>query len=67
MLQPTDHKKFNKKEGPGEDVSIPPRRGKKIMGGRWRGNRGRLRGRGRERGSAMEGRQERSPEGQENE
>ena len=35
MIQPTDHKKFNKKEGPSEDASIPLRRENKIiMGGR---------------------------------
>jgi hypothetical protein len=35
MIHPTDHKMFNKKQGPSEDASIPLRREKKItMGGR---------------------------------
>jgi hypothetical protein len=33
MIQPTDHKKFNKKKDPSEDASIPLRRGNKITGG----------------------------------
>jgi hypothetical protein len=37
MIQPTDHKKFNKKEGPSEDVSVPLRtRNDIIMEGRGR-------------------------------
>jgi hypothetical protein len=37
MIQPTDHKTFNKKEDPSKDVSISLRRGNKIvMGGRGR-------------------------------
>ena len=32
-IQSTDHKKFNKKKGTSEDVGIPLRRGKTIMGG----------------------------------
>ena len=36
-IQPTDSKKFNKKEGQSEDVSNPLRRGKEIIiGGRGR-------------------------------
>jgi hypothetical protein len=31
MIQPTDHKKFNKKEGPSEDASNILRRGNKII------------------------------------
>jgi hypothetical protein len=30
-IQPTDRKKFNKKEGPSEDASIPLTRGNKII------------------------------------
>ena len=34
MIQPRNHKKFNKKEGPSEDASVPLRMGNKIiMGG----------------------------------
>ena len=45
MIYPTDHKKFNKKEGPSEDASIPLRRGNKIiMGGRGREEPGWKRG-----------------------
>ena len=36
MIQLTDCKKFNKKEGPSEDVSIPFRRGNKTNHGRQR-------------------------------
>jgi hypothetical protein len=54
MIQPTDHRKFSKKGDPSEDVSIPLRKGNKIiMGGRgkerpgWElgegGNRGKIR------------------------
>jgi hypothetical protein len=52
MIQPTDHKKFNKKEGPSEAASIPLKRGNKIIMGRRN-----LIGRGeeiREAGSGME-------------
>jgi hypothetical protein len=31
MIELTDRMKFNKKEGPSEDASIPFRRGKKII------------------------------------
>jgi hypothetical protein len=71
MMHPTDHKKLNKEEGPSEDVLVPLRRGKKIiMGSRRREgleweNRGVVIGRIGE-DSYMWGRQERSPEGQEN-
>jgi hypothetical protein len=30
MIQSIDCKRFNQKEGPSEDASIPPRRGNKI-------------------------------------
>jgi hypothetical protein len=33
MIQFTDSKKFNKKEGPSEDASISLRRGNKIIRG----------------------------------
>jgi hypothetical protein len=33
MIQPTDHKKFNKKEGSSEDTLIPLRRWNKIITG----------------------------------
>ena len=47
MLQSTDPKKLNKKEGPSEDASIPLRRGNKIiMGGRGREGPGWERGQG---------------------
>ena len=37
MIQPTNSKKYKKKKGPSEDVSIPLKRGNKIiMGGRRR-------------------------------
>ena len=48
-----DYKKFNKKEGPSNDASIPLRRGNKIiMGGRGRERPGRERGGERRRGEA---------------
>jgi hypothetical protein len=31
LIQSTTHKKFNKKEDPSEDASIPLRRGNKII------------------------------------
>jgi hypothetical protein len=31
MKQPTDHRKFNKKEDPSENASFPLRRGNKII------------------------------------
>jgi hypothetical protein len=31
MIQPTDHKKFNKKEGPSEDTLTPLIKGNKII------------------------------------
>ena len=31
MIQPIDHKKFNKKEGPSKDASIPLKKGNKIF------------------------------------
>jgi hypothetical protein len=44
-IQPIDPKTFNKKEGPSEDVSIPLRRGNKIiMGSREREEPGWKRG-----------------------
>ena len=60
MIQPSDPKKLNKKEGPSKDASIPLRRGNKIvMGGRGKkelggrgereGNRGAGSGMGRDR------------------
>jgi hypothetical protein len=75
MIQPTDHKNFNKKEGSREDVLIPLRRGNKIIiGGKRREEPGRKRDREGKRGTGKEeqnlvwlGRQERSSEGQENE
>jgi len=63
MIKPTDLKKFIRKEGPSEDTSIPLRRGNKIIiGGRGKKERSWRRGRVR-----CKVRQERSPEGQENE
>lgn len=45
MIHPTDSKKFIRKEGPNEDVSISLRRGNKIIpGGRGREGPGRRRG-----------------------
>jgi hypothetical protein len=69
MIQLTDHMKLKKKEGPSVDASILPRRKNKIItGGRGRdlGRRGWGRGRGKYR-VRYGGRQERSPEDQENE
>jgi hypothetical protein len=70
MIQLTDPKNLNKKEGPSEnDASIPYRRGSKIiMGGRERKKSEWKRGGGRGKGSRIRygGRQERSPEDQEN-
>jgi hypothetical protein len=68
MLHSTDPKKINKKEGPSEDASILFRKGNKIiMGGRGREGLGCERG-GDKRGRIRYGnRQERGPEGQENE
>jgi hypothetical protein len=66
IIYPTDHK-LNKKEGPSKDVSIPLRRGKKIiMGSRGRERPEWERGGGRERGSRIRYgvREERSPVGQ---
>jgi hypothetical protein len=64
MIHPTDSKKLNMKEGPGEDAYIPFRRGKKIvMGGSGREVFGWEREWGRIRNG---GRQERGPESQEN-
>jgi hypothetical protein len=41
IIQLKDSKKFNKKEGPSEDASIPLRRGNKIiMGGKGRDDLG---------------------------
>jgi hypothetical protein len=52
IIQPTEHKKLNKKEGSSEDGSIPFRRGedKLIMEGRGRklGGRGDLEGKRRQ-------------------
>jgi hypothetical protein len=70
MVQPTDCKKFNKKKVAREDVSIPlTRRNKIIMGSEGGRDLDRKRGRGGQKGGKIRygGRQERSPEGQENE
>ena len=49
MIQPIDHKQYNKMEGPSEDASIPLRRGNKIIvAGRGKRNLG-SRGEGREK------------------
>jgi hypothetical protein len=65
MLQLTDYKKLNKKEGPSEDASNPLRRRNKII----MGERGRETGweREEEKGDRIRygGRQVRSPEHQE--
>ena len=66
MIHPTDHKKFNKKEGPNEDTSVPLRRGNKIIiRGRGREGPGWKRGRGREKLGRIRyvGKQVGSPEG----
>ena len=65
MIQPTDHIKLNKKEGPSEDAGISLRKRNKIdIGGRWREELGQT-GKGG-MGSGAGGRQDRSLEGQEN-
>ena len=70
-IQPTYCKKFNNKEGPSEDASIPLRRGNKIItGGRGRVGPGSEMGVEEEKGMVVRNggqQQERSPEGQENE
>jgi hypothetical protein len=66
MIQLTDHRKLNKKEGPNVYISNPHRGNKIIMG-----DRGREEGRKRERKwghrTMYGGRQKRSPECQHNE
>jgi hypothetical protein len=70
MIQLIDHMKLTKKEGQMVDVSIPIRRGNKIiMGGRVREGFGWEKGRGRKKSCLRPRywkRQERSLEGQEN-
>jgi hypothetical protein len=58
MIQLTDQMTLNKKEGPSVVTSIPLTKGNKIvLGGRGKG----------EQDQVWQGRQERSPKGQENE
>jgi hypothetical protein len=68
MTHPTDHKKFDKKEGPSEDSSTTlGRRNRIILGGKGRERpRWERRGGGEEGRIRYVGRQERSPEVQEN-
>ena len=68
MIQSTDCKKFNKKEDPSEDASFPPRREKNNQG-RQRDREGVGKRMGRRKRGRIKygGRQEGSPESQENE
>jgi hypothetical protein len=71
MIKLTDHMKFNKKEGPSVAISVPLRRGEQNNHGRQREEGTYVgEGRGKEKGvqdQVRGGRQERSPEDQENE
>ena len=68
MIQLTDYRKLNKKEGPSVVISNPLRsRNKIIMGGRERDMGGRGDGGKGEQDQVLGRRQERSPEDQENE
>jgi hypothetical protein len=67
MIHSTDPKKLNRKEGPSEDVSIPLRRGKKIImghrgreGPEWMSRRGNG-GRSRNGGEGETGEKPRGP------
>jgi hypothetical protein len=55
MIQPTGHKKFNKKEGPSEDASISFIRGNKINNHDRQGEGGNWMGGERGTGSGMRG------------
>jgi hypothetical protein len=62
MMYPTEPKKLNKKQGPSEDVSIPLRRGNKIiMGGRGRRDLGGSGERGQDQVSEESGERFRGP------
>jgi hypothetical protein len=69
MVHPTDHEKFNRLEVPSEDTSIPLRNGEQNNhhSEERRDLGGRAKGMGKCQANYVWGRQERCPEGQENE